>query len=215
MRELVVKYLNKEMSRRKFVGTLTKAGITVTAAQGVLASVSSVSVAQTGPTPATGRRGAAAAAAPATAGQATTAAVRSVQGTGGSAFAEQLIASGVKYVFGNSASEDAQFYEALVDRPQLKYILTPHEGPGAAMAAGYIKASGEPAIVMQAAVVGMANAHRPDVQRVQGADAARRLLLPLRPDAAAPDATASRRSPTRSRSSSRSPSTPGWRAAPT
>ena len=65
---------------------------------------------------------------------------------------------GVKYVFGNSASEDAQFYEALVDRPQLKYILTPHEGPGAAMAAGYIKASGEPAIVMQAAVVGMANA---------------------------------------------------------
>ena len=65
---------------------------------------------------------------------------------------------GVKYVFGNSASEDAQFYEALVDRPQLKYILTPHEGPGAAMAAGYIKASGEPAIVMQAGVVGMANA---------------------------------------------------------
>jgi thiamine pyrophosphate-dependent acetolactate synthase large subunit-like protein len=64
----------------------------------------------------------------------------------------------VKYVFGNSASEDAEFYEALVDRPQIKYILTPHEGPGAAMAAGYIKASGEPTIVMQAAVVGMANA---------------------------------------------------------
>src|SRR5207244_8410413 len=35
---------------------------------------------------------------------------------------------------------------------------TPHEGPGAAMAAGYIKASGEPAMVMQAGVVGMANA---------------------------------------------------------
>ena len=64
----------------------------------------------------------------------------------------------MKYVFGNSASEDAPFYDALVDRPELKYILTPHEGPGAAMAAGYIKASGEPAIVMQAAVVGMANA---------------------------------------------------------
>ena len=51
MRELVVKYLNKQMSRRSFVGNLTKAGITMTAAQGVLASVSSVSVAQTGPTP--------------------------------------------------------------------------------------------------------------------------------------------------------------------
>jgi thiamine pyrophosphate-dependent acetolactate synthase large subunit-like protein len=84
--------------------------------------------------------------------------VKPFQGPGGAAFADQLIACGVKYVFGNSASEDAQFYEALVDRPQLKYILTPHEGPGAAMAAGYIKASGEPAIVMQAAVVGMANA---------------------------------------------------------
>src|SRR5207237_3509839 len=71
---------------------------------------------------------------------------------------EPPIASGVKYVFGNSASEDAHFYEALVDRPQLKYILTPHEGPGAAMAAGYVKASGEPTIVMQAAVVGLVNA---------------------------------------------------------
>ena len=89
---------------------------------------------------------------------ATVAGVKPFQGPGGAAFADQLIACGVKYVFGNSASEDAQFYEALVDRPQLKYILTPHEGPGAAMAAGYIKASGEPAIVMQAAVVGMANA---------------------------------------------------------
>src|SRR3954452_21008820 len=84
--------------------------------------------------------------------------VKIVEGSGGECFAEQLIASGVKYVFGNSASEDAQFYEALVDRPQLKYILTPHEGPGAAMAAGYIKASGEPTIVMQAAVVGLVNA---------------------------------------------------------
>src|SRR5438045_6328140 len=85
-------------------------------------------------------------------------AYKGIEGSGGECFAEQLIASGVKYVFGNSASEDAQFYEALVDRPQLKYILTPHEGPGAAMAAGYVKASQEPAICMQAAVVGLANA---------------------------------------------------------
>jgi benzoylformate decarboxylase len=73
-------------------------------------------------------------------------AVTLFQGTGGDAFAEQLIASGVKYVFGNSASEDAEFYEALVDRPQLQYILTPHEGPG------------QPAIVMEAGVVGLTNA---------------------------------------------------------
>jgi benzoylformate decarboxylase len=138
MRDLVVKYLSKGVSRRNFVTGLTKAGLTMTAAQSVLSSVSTVTLAQT---------------APSVAGP-----VKTFEGHGGAAFAEQLIASGVKYVFGNSASEDAQFYEALVDRPQLKYILTPHEGPGAAMAAGYVKASGEPAIVMQAGVVGMANA---------------------------------------------------------
>jgi benzoylformate decarboxylase len=143
--------LSKGISRRSFVTGLTQAGLTMTAAQSVLSSVSTVSQAQVGPTPAApaaGGRVPASVAGP----------VKTFEGPGGAAFAEQLIASGVKYVFGNSASEDAQFYEALVDRPQLKYILTPHEGPGAAMASGYIKASGEPTIVMQAAVVGMANA---------------------------------------------------------
>ena len=147
MRELVAKYLSKGISRRGFVSGLTKAGLTMTAAQSVLSSVSSVARAQAPAAPAVP------AAPTATAG-----AIKSFQGTGGAAFAEQLIASGVKYVFGNSASEDAEFYEALVDRPQLQYILTPHEGPGAAMAAGYIKASQQPAIVMQAGAVGMVNA---------------------------------------------------------
>ena len=144
MRDLVIKYLAKDVSRRGFVTGLTKAGLTMTAAQSVLSSVSSVARAQAPAAPAVP------AAPTATAG-----AIKSFQGTGGAAFAEQLIASGVKYVFGNSASEDAEFYEALVDRPQLQYILTPHEGPGAAMAAGYIKASQQPAIVMQAGAVGM------------------------------------------------------------
>jgi thiamine pyrophosphate-dependent acetolactate synthase large subunit-like protein len=159
MRELVVRYLSKSISRRGFLDGLTKTGISLAAAESVLSSVSSVASAQTAPATATPPAAptAAAATVPATASSGA-AAVKSFQGTGGACFAEQLIASGVKYVFGNSASEDAQFYEALVDRPQLKYILTPHEGPGAAMAAGYVKASGEPAIVMQAGVVGMVNA---------------------------------------------------------
>jgi thiamine pyrophosphate-dependent acetolactate synthase large subunit-like protein len=156
MRELVARYLNQSLSRRGFVRGLTKAGLTATAAQSVLGSVSSVTLAQSAPPSAAAAK--AAASVSATVASTAGAAVKPFQGTGGAAFAEQLIACGVKYVFGNSASEDAQFYEALVDRPQLKYILTPHEGPGAAMAAGYVKASGEPTIVMQAAVVGMANA---------------------------------------------------------
>ena len=138
------------------------------------------------------------------------------QGPGGAAFAEQLIASGVKYGVRHPASEDAQFYEALVDRPQLKYILTPHEGPGAAMASGYIMASGEACNQMQAAVVGMANAigqmfnafkeQTPLVVYSYRTDQSRH---------APAAATASRRCRTRSRSSSRSPSTPGWRDVPT
>ena len=157
MRDLVARYLSQGISRRGFVGGLTKAGLTATAAQSVLTAVASVN---SGHAQGAGPQAGSAPAAPAPAAPAATAVagVKPFQGTGGAAFAEQLIGCGVKYVFGNSASEDAQFYEALVDRPQLKYILTPHEGPGAAMAAGYIKASGEAAIVMQAAVVGMANA---------------------------------------------------------
>jgi thiamine pyrophosphate-dependent acetolactate synthase large subunit-like protein len=138
MRELVAQYLSRSISRRGFLKGLTTAGVSLAAAESILESLVPVAHAQEA------RRGADA--------------IKVFEGTGGACFAEQLIASGVKYVFGNSASEDAQFYEALVDRPQLKYILTPHEGPGAAMAAGYVKASGEPAIVMQAAVVGLMNA---------------------------------------------------------
>jgi len=138
MRELVARYLSNSISRRTFLKGLASAGLSATAARGVLDSLIPAAHAQS------------------TSGMAE--GFKVVEGSGGECFAEQLIASGVKYVFGNSASEDAHFYEALVDRPQLKYILTPHEGPGAAMAAGYVKASGEPAIVMQAAVVGLANA---------------------------------------------------------
>jgi thiamine pyrophosphate-dependent acetolactate synthase large subunit-like protein len=134
MRDLVARYLGHSISRRTFLKGMTTAGVSLVAAKEILESLVPVAHAQ-------GIEG-----------------VKIVEGTGGLCFAEQLIASGVKYVFGNSASEDAHFYEALVDRPQLKYILTPHEGPGAAMAAGYVKASGEPTIVMQAAAVGLMNA---------------------------------------------------------
>ena len=139
MRELVARYLSKSISRRGFLKGLTTAGVSLAAAESILQSLTPMVEAQE-------------------ARRVAPEGVKLFQGTGGAAFAEQLIASGVKYVFGNSASSDAHFYEALVDRPQLQYILTPHEGPGAAMAAGYVKASGEPTIVMQAGFVGLANA---------------------------------------------------------
>jgi benzoylformate decarboxylase len=85
------------------------------------------------------------------------AARRLFKGTGAELLAEQLIASGVKYVFGNSGSGDAAFYEALVDRPQLRYIMGLHEGPLAAMAAGYAMASGEAGYLCVAGIAGMTN----------------------------------------------------------
>ncbi len=139
MRELVARYLRHSISRRDFLKSLTATGVSLAAAESVLSTLVPVAHAQE-------------------AGGAAARGIKVFEGSGGACMAEQLIASGVKYVFGNSSSEDAQFYEALVDRPQLKYILTPHEGPGAAMAAGYVKASGEPTLVMQAAVVGLMNA---------------------------------------------------------
>lgn len=143
MRDLVHNYLSKVISRRGFLDNMKTAGMTVAAAELVLSSLNNAAHAQT-PSPSTG-----AAANPP---------VKTFTGTGGACFAEQLMGCGVKYIFGNSASEDAQFYEALVDRPKLQYILTPHEGPGAAMAAGYIKASQEPTLVMQSGAVGLMNA---------------------------------------------------------
>src|SRR5271170_993814 len=84
MRELVVKYLSQDISRRKFVSGLTKAGLTATAANSVLASVGSVSLAQgAGPAPAAASPAAAPAAA--TAGSAVTG-VKSFQGPGGACF---------------------------------------------------------------------------------------------------------------------------------
>ena len=144
MRDLVHSYLSKTISRRGFMSNLKNAGVTAAAAELVLSSLN-VSAQTATPNAATSTASAGAA-------------VKTFQGTGGACFAEQLMACGVEYVFGNSASEDAQFYDALVDRPQLNYILTPHEGPGAAMAAGYIKASQQPALVMQAGSVGLMNA---------------------------------------------------------
>ncbi|MEE2822401.1 MAG: thiamine pyrophosphate-binding protein [Acidobacteriota bacterium] len=140
MRELVSQYLSKSISRRRFVNRLVSTGVTLTTAQSVAHSLTPIVHGKTGDADVSPE------------------AVKIFQGTGGEAFAEQLIASGVKYIFGNSSSSDAPFYDALVDRPQLQYILTPHEGPGAAMAAGYVKASGKAAFVMEAAIVGLANA---------------------------------------------------------
>ena len=90
MRELVAKYLNHSLSRRGFVRGLTKAGLTATAAQSVLGSVSSVSLAQTAVPSAAPSAAATAASTSVSTAAAAGGAVKSFQGTGGAAFAEHV-----------------------------------------------------------------------------------------------------------------------------
>ena len=124
MRELVAQFLSKSLSRRSFVNRLVGVGVSLPAARSLAASLTPAVQSESG----VGED------------------LKIFEGTGGEAFAEQLIASGVKYVFGNPGSKDSFFYDALVDRTQLTYILTPHEGPGAAMATGYVQASLDPSL---------------------------------------------------------------------
>src|SRR5262245_63829574 len=95
MRELVAQYLSHSISRRGFVGGLTKAGLTAAAAQSVLTAVASVSYAQGAgpqPSPTPAAPAAAVPATPAAPAAAAVAGVKPFQGTGGATFAEQLIA---------------------------------------------------------------------------------------------------------------------------
>lgn len=135
MRHIVRQYLGGEISRRSFMRRLAAFGLTAPSARSVAGALAPLTEEKAIPESAR----------------------KTIEGTGGELLAEQLIASGVKYIFGNSGTGDAGFYDALVDRPQLQYILVPHEGPLAAMALGYAKASGQTAYLCVAGMVGMAN----------------------------------------------------------
>jgi benzoylformate decarboxylase len=61
---------------------------------------------------------------------------------------EQLAASGVKYLFYNSGSREAPFFDALHVHPNIHGILALHEGSVAAMAGGYAQVNLEPAVMV-------------------------------------------------------------------
>src|SRR6476660_9131338 len=44
------------------------------------------------------------------------------------ALMEQLVADGVRYIFGNPGTTEQPFMDALQDHPQLEFILGLHEG---------------------------------------------------------------------------------------
>jgi len=74
------------------------------------------------------------------------------------AMIEQLLAEGVKYVFGNPGTTEQGFMDALQDYPQLEYILALHEGAATGIADGYARASGNPAFLQLHIMPGLGNA---------------------------------------------------------
>jgi thiamine pyrophosphate-dependent acetolactate synthase large subunit-like protein len=74
------------------------------------------------------------------------------------ALMEQLIADGVRYVFGNPGTTEQPFMDALQDHPELEFILCLHEGVAVSMADAYARATGKPAFVQLHIAPGLGNA---------------------------------------------------------
>ena len=74
--------------------------------------------------------------------------MRSVTGNPSQLIVEQLVASGVRYVFYNSGSREAHFFDALYQHPDIHGILGLHEGTVTAMAGGYTQAKGDVAVTV-------------------------------------------------------------------
>ncbi|MBI2881986.1 MAG: thiamine pyrophosphate-binding protein [Candidatus Tectomicrobia bacterium] len=77
--------------------------------------------------------------------------------TGGRAVVERLLAHGVRHVFGLPGSSVQDVLDALVDRPQIDFILALQEGSLISMADGYARACGRPAFVLVHMLPGTAN----------------------------------------------------------
>jgi benzoylformate decarboxylase len=74
------------------------------------------------------------------------------------ALIRQLIADGVKYIFGNPGTSEEIFNDALTDFPEIKYILCLHETMAVSMAEAYSRATQKPAFVQLHCSVGTGNA---------------------------------------------------------
>ena len=71
---------------------------------------------------------------------------------------EGLIAHGVEYVFGNPGTTESPILDALLDYPQLRYIVALHEGVALGAASYYAQTSGKTAVVSLHVAPGLGNA---------------------------------------------------------
>lgn len=81
-----------------------------------------------------------------------------IQKTGRFAILDQLVADGVRHIFGNPGTVEQGFLDALNNYPELRYILALQETVAVAMADGYARATKKPTIVQLHSGVGLGNA---------------------------------------------------------
>src|SRR6266542_177643 len=78
--------------------------------------------------------------------------------TGKRAMLEQLIANGVRHVFGNPGTTEQGFMDILQDYPQMQFMLALHEGVAVCMADAYARLTRRPAFVEVHIAPGLGNA---------------------------------------------------------
>src|SRR5215813_12340041 len=134
MKELIKQYLDHGMSRRQLMTGLSALGMSTAAVKSVAQSLETFGQ---GAPPAS--------------------AMRTLKGTGGALFVQQLKAAGVEHIFFNPSTGDYPIFDALVDEPAIHLIQGIHEGAVVAMADGYARASGKTGMVI-VANIGLPNA---------------------------------------------------------
>src|SRR5499425_545182 len=134
MKELIKQYLDHGMSRRQLMTGLSALGMSTAAVKSVAQSLETFGQ---GAPPAS--------------------AMRTMKGTGGALFVQQLKAAGVEHIFFNPSTGDYPIFDALVDEPAIHLIKGIHEGAVVAMADGFARASGRTGVVI-VANVGLPNA---------------------------------------------------------
>ncbi|MHB1777644.1 MAG: thiamine pyrophosphate-dependent enzyme [Acidimicrobiales bacterium] len=78
--------------------------------------------------------------------------------TGGDALAAQLRAEGVEVIFGLPGDQLMAALDALVDVPEIRFVVTRHEQATTYMADGYARAAGRPGVALVVPGVGVYNA---------------------------------------------------------
>jgi thiamine pyrophosphate-dependent acetolactate synthase large subunit-like protein len=78
--------------------------------------------------------------------------------TGKRALLEQLVADGVRHIFGNPGTTEQAFQDLLQEFPGITYVLCLHEGVAVSMADAYARATGRPAFVQLHIAPGLGNA---------------------------------------------------------